>query len=319
MLRKFLMAGVLLIAIFAVTILIQIQSQKETEPVKRDKPVAVEKLTAKAPPVGDTSQGEHSHADNTFHVEPHTVPVPVKNAPPDTTAHTPPDDYRGDPHYWIPGLRYEEHVASSHPLLPPDIQKQLDEFPSLYWTEGDQLMTKEGPLTHEARDRMELEILEAKLSALDIAKFLTVEMYGKNWDKYAREYAQKVLDKNPDDFEALYIWTKLQTDVDTRIQGFRRLVEINPNSAYALLYLGSELFREAKDQTDIQEGIPYLEKSAALDPNLYQGEAFQDLGLAYRKLGDVDKALMYLNRAQAIHESGYRQEIIRLIKEGELR
>ena len=45
-------------------------------PIKIYKPVEpVEKPTAKAPPVGDTSQGGHFHADGTWHEGPHERPA----------------------------------------------------------------------------------------------------------------------------------------------------------------------------------------------------------------------------------------------------
>ena len=93
---------------------------------------------------------------------------------------------------------------------------------------------------------------------------------------------------------------------------------MNPTSASALRSLGMYLVTGDPNRPTIMEAIPYLKRAAALDPNAYQGKAFHLLGSAYLKLGNADKALEYLNRAQAIHDSMHRRELIELIEKGEL-
>jgi len=171
-------------------------------------------------------------------------------------------------------------------------------------------------LTLEQREQLAVEILVEGFSALDAAKFLISFNYG--YEKNAREYADAALASNPDDFTTLYVWTYLQPEDANRIQGYRRLVEMNPNSVRALLKLGGLLISTEKPLGNAAEAIPYLERAAALDPNLYQGAAYSKLGSAYLKLGDGELALKYYKRAQQIYDSGNRQDLIELIEKGEL-
>jgi len=171
-------------------------------------------------------------------------------------------------------------------------------------------------LTQDQLTQLEVEILVEGFSALDAAKFLA--SYEEVYGKYAREYADAALASNPDDFTTLYVWTYLQPEDANRIQGYRRLVEMNPNSVYALLDLGMYLIYAEKPLGNAVEAIPYLERAAALDPNLDQGSAYSLLGSAYLKLGDGELALKYYKRAQQIYDSGLRRDFIELIEKGEL-
>ncbi len=244
------------------------------------------------------------------------------------TGEPPPVDYHGDPLLWTPNLAYTLHPTSpflenfprkSSPVLPGETARRLEELQHLLWTEEGVLYFKnhETPVTKEQRARIELAILAEDLPALAVAKYIFVTGY---WDiTYAQEFAAQALEASPDDFNTLYVWTILQPDeTPEKIAGFRHLLEMQPDSARILRELGMNLIGVGMSRTNIVEAIPYLEKSAQLDPHAKQGSAFALLGSAYLQLGDGDKALEYLKRAQTIHRSAHRRDLIELIEAGEI-
>lgn len=132
--------------------------------------------------------------------------------------------------------------------------------------------------------REEVDILAEGLDPLSAAKFLkALGGYGK----YASEYADKALAENPDDFETLLVWTKLRFDDEEREYGYRRLLEMDPNSITVLTGLGSLLANDAPE-----EAIEHLEKANSLDP----AAGLYGLGWAYQRVGEYDKALNVLKK-----------------------
>ena len=247
--------------------------------------------------------------------------VPVPPSLPKIIEPQTPDDYEGDPYLYIPTIEYEQITTShsesvSYPLLPPRIQQKLDNL--RIWSEDGQIMTESGPITEEQRERMRYNIIADDLSDLEMAQFIMLQGLSDNSVRYAAEYAQKALDQNPDDYHTLYVWAAVQMNPVQRENGYRRLLEMNPNSAHVLVMLGRTLTSWHNPQSDIDEGITYLKRSAALSPFLYDALAFRSLGRAYLKLKANDTAIAFYDRAQTIHYSTDTQEIIRLIERGEL-
>ena len=262
------------------------------------------------------------------------LPAPAPTAlsetelPPPTSPYTgmtetgepPPAEYHGDPLLWTPSLEYTLHPTSpflenfpweSSPVLPGETARRLEALRGVYWGPDGK------PLTADQRARMELAILAEDLPPLAVAKYIFVTGY---WDiTYAQEFAAQALEASPDDFNTLYLWTTLQPDeTPEKIAGFRHLLEMQPNSARILRELGMNLIGVGMSRTNIVEAIPYLKKSAQLDPHAKQGSAFSLLGSAYLQLGDGDMALKYLKRAQTIHRSAHRRDLIELIEAGEI-
>lgn len=264
--------------------------------------------------------------------EEHPAPAPPASPRPEPPAGTspstgmtetgepPPAEYHGDPLLWTPSLEYTLHPTSpflenfpreSSPVLPGETARRLEALRGVYWgPEGK-------PLTADQRARMELAILAEDLPPLAVAKYIFVTGY---WDvTYAQEFAAQALEASPDDFNTRYLWTTLQPDeTPEKIAGFRHLLEMQPNSARILRELGMNLIGVGMSRTNIVEAIPYLKKSAQLDPHAKQGSAFALLGSAYLQLGDGDMALKYLKRAQTIHRSAHRLDLIKLIEAGEI-
>ena len=230
-----------------------------------------------------------------------------------------PDDYKGNPYLYIPNIEYETHIRShlgeiSAPLLSPHIQQKLDEM--YIWAEDDKMMTKEGPTTKEEYTRMRLDIIAEGFSDLDMAKYLILVGYPD--DKYVKEYAQKALNANPNDYQTLYVWTQAQTEQAKRVIGYRKLFEQNPNSSEILFFLGTHLAWEGKTRGEAEKAIDYLKRSAALDPKYLRGEAYRVLGGIYLGQSDSDTALAFYKRAQEIYHWEVTQENIERIEKGEL-
>ena len=79
---------------------------------------------------------------------------------------------------------------------------------------------------------------------------------------------------------------------DRAIETFQRLLEIEPNDAYALNYLG---YMYADKGMRLTEAVELLEKAIALEPD---NSAFLDsIGWAYFRLGELAQAEQYLQQA----------------------
>lgn len=124
------------------------------------------------------------------------------------------------------------------------------------------------------------------LSPLHAAKYL------KAGDA-ARQFAQQAMDENPDDFHTLYVWTQFQSDSPAeQVTGYRRLLEMKPNSARVLFELGT--FRHA---VAASERVRLLEKSIQVEPDaaIRRGRLYY-LAQAYHDSGDTPQAIALLKR-----------------------
>jgi len=201
---------------------------------------------------------------------------------------SPPADYHGNPVYWIPGIEYEtlgtsHGVPLSFPRISPEKLERLADVTDLQYREE----TKH--LTLDQRNQLRVEIHVEGMNALDAAKFLISTGY----EKYARDYAEKAIVENPDNFDAHLILGDV-LPFNEREPWFRRLVDWKPNSVPALVTLGAMV-------RDDREAIGYLERAAQLSPTYLLGNAFFQLGERYQKIGDYDAALAALKQARAIH------------------
>ena len=152
--------------------------------------------------------------------------------------------------------------------------------------------------------REEVEILVEGMDNLSAARYLRMQ---GGYDEYVREYAAKALNEDPDNFEALYIFTQAQDLEADRETGFRRLLEMDPNFAPALSKLGVILARDSPE-----EAIEYLERANQLEPdnNLFH------LGISYQRVGEYDKALVVLKRADELNRAPMALAHIKAIEAG---
>jgi tetratricopeptide (TPR) repeat protein len=151
-----------------------------------------------------------------------------------------------------------------------------------------------------------IALLEEDMDTLSIAKYLRA----RGWSDRAREYSESALAENPDSFEALLLWCQLRPpnqDAE-REAGFRKLLEMNPNSVDALRGLGTVLYLGGQSEVALE----YLEKASLLDP----GRPSPILGFAYERLGEYDKALSTLKKSYKITRSPVELGHIRAIERG---
>ena len=239
--------------------------------------------------------GGHWHGDE-WHAEPHETPGAQKASPgtgletatPYITAKTPPDDYHGDPLYWIEGMQYETVGLSSGgvgsiPVLPPEKLARYNDASSTWGDNGERL-------TPEERQRRMIEVLAEGLSHLDTAKLLAEGSYISGHLSHAREYAQRAIAVDPSNFEAYLVRADLLPPAELEAE-YRRLVEWKPNSVIALLNLGATV-------KDDREAIRYLERSAQLDEAYLNYNALVKLSKRYQRVGDYKKALAALKKLQ---------------------
>ena len=149
-----------------------------------------------------------------------------------------------------------------------------------------------------------IALLANEMDALSVAKYLKM----RNWFDEAREYVDLALAENPNSFEALLLWCQLRPpDQDTeREDGFRKLLEMNPNSVDALVGLGTRLSFDGRPE----EAIVYLEKASLLDPE----RPPSTLGFTYKDLGEYDKALVALKKSYKTTRSPVELAHIRAIE-----
>lgn len=223
---------------------------------------------------------------------PSTVPDPGEKAV--SNKNNPPVDYHGDPLYWISGVEYELVCGSngeidSYPIIPDEKSEQISEAFTRY-------RAKQGKrVSNEQAAEIEVKVLTEGMSALDAAKYIKVTFGGPLYLNYAREFADRALNENPDDFNVRLIWTELQpTRSEKKIKAYRKLMKIEPNHARVLFGL-------AMNVSDVKESIGYLEKAKAINDEVYQRQVLTELGYRYKAIGENEKALENLKGAEAIH------------------
>ena len=91
---------------------------------------------------------------------------------------------------------------------------------------------------------------------------------------------------------------------DRAVETFQRLLELEPNDAYALNYLG---YMYADKGIRLTEAVALLEKAIALEPD---NSAFLDsIGWAYFRLGELAQAEHYLQQALDHMDEGDPEEL----------
>ena len=233
------------------------------------------------------------------------------------TGEPPPDKYYGDPLFWIPDMAYEtfhnpSYGSSSAPVWPPSeeigrrIAAREEELFKAY--DGE---IEDSHVKSRVFRLAELEVISESMSPLHAAKYLGALGSSLYADK-ARELAQVALDANPDDFHTLLLWTTLQYDPDDEasrkraVAGYRRLLEMNPNSARVTHDLGRILSRA----DEFEESAHLLKKAAQLDTR-YQESAFLRIAMSYYGVGDKEQALAYLKRLAEVASTQRAREMTR--------
>ena len=274
-------------------------TQRTPTPPTADTPATAqqENTPPAKPPVGEEHPGTEQPAATTA------------TAGSTETREVPPDDYYGDPLYWIPGIDYETvgstgGLPSSVPILPLEKQRRLEALRGVYWGPDGE------PLTADQRARMEFKVVAEGMAAVDVAKLIVEIGWWPNRYEYAREFAQQVIEEDPGNFEAQLLLVRWQDSLVEREAGYRRLLAWKPNSLPVLIGLGTLV-------KDHGEAIDYLEKAVQLSPTYLNGNAFFNLGDRYQFIGDYEKALAALKAGYAIYPSPRALEEIGAIEQGE--
>ena len=193
----------------------------------------------------------------------------------------------------------------SPPEIPAEKRQSISELYDRHSPDRDNV-NRDAEWATTGPPREEVDILADGLDALSAAKFL--KALG-GYAAYAREYADKALAENPDDFETLLVWTQFRnSDEQTEeIAGYRRLLEMNPNSIPALVGLGRRLARSAPE-----EAIEVLERANKLDSSA----GLYHLGISYQSVGKYDKALTVLQKEYARYPAPILKSHIEAIESG---
>ena len=221
------------------------------------------------------------------------------------TGQPPPDDYHADPLYWIPGMPYNtrtgfthrgEVTTSAHVL--PDSEQRAARVRKRSLPEYEKLQELVKTATNEQQRKNYVQAYQEKIRQISVEEDtrglspLHAAKYLKAGDA-ARQFAQQALDENPDDFHTLYVWTQFQSDSPAeQVTGYRRLLEMKPNSARVLFELGT--FRHA---VAASERVRLLEKSIQVEPDaaIKRGRLYY-LAQAYHDSGDTSQAIALLKR-----------------------
>ena len=262
--------------------------------------------------------------------------LPTKFYPPENpyeditiNGQAPPFEYYGNLVYWVPHMEYHNPLASDHTL--PIIQ---DKYPTSYYRQVKrELAEKRGEaLSAEEEGYIADKLYFGHLPPLDAAKCMLAN--GGSGSPYLLEIVQQALDENPNDFHTLLIWTEAQLQKsENREKGYRRLLQMRPNSAYVLFQLGRCIWFK-----NSPESIQLFKKAVQFAPNIrlgararakYGGErsgihirdwALQELAGAYFWEDEKQKAIETFNYLQQIttdEKTRERaQERIAEIKEG---
>ena len=190
---------------------------------------------------------------------------------------------------------------TSRPKLPPDTP-----FVPRYLPEAERIMRSAEFQTHG-------------MSRLNATKFIAT-FHSARYREPRLAFAQQALDENPNDFHTLHVWTSVRPSGDTfgdsplKLSGYRRLLEMKPDSARVLAEYALYLPR-----SETAEKIRVLEKSAQLDPTLDEGATFYWLARAYYDAGELEKAVEALERrlGLGLSRSDYIRALIQSLQRNE--
>ncbi|MDE0484031.1 MAG: tetratricopeptide repeat protein [Candidatus Poribacteria bacterium] len=191
---------------------------------------------------------------------------------PDANEPKTPDDYYGDPLYYVRGVEYT-HIGST-----AGIDDSAIIIPS-----------------EKAFEPIESFI--AGLSLLEKAKYFAKLEAADSYHDEAFTYAQRAIEVDPDNFEAHLIQAELleRLGTDAEVEAaYRKLLKWKPDSLRVLFNLSFYV-------ADVDEKIDLLEKVAELAPTYRRGRALFLLGDLYRAQGQYDQAITLLKKAQVVN------------------
>ncbi|MYB96364.1 hypothetical protein F4054_09110 [Candidatus Poribacteria bacterium] len=143
-------------------------------------------------------------------------------------------------------------------------------------------LMESGPFTEEQYRIERARVLTEDMDSLSAVKLL--ERLGEHHKSIA-EYAKRAYADNPNNPEALLYWSTTLESKDEKNAVYHRVLEIDPNSATALLRLGRNLAYD-DPHTAIEHLTKVEEMQHPLAPTPYHRFA-----RAYERIGEYDKAI----------------------------
>ena len=147
------------------------------------------------------------------------------------------------------------------------------------------------------RDAEADEVLAALTASGDRTAYLLAAEVCQRQEDYERSlpFLEHLVADGSEELQALF-WLGAAYErsgrVDEAEAQFRRFLEIEPESAAALNYLG---YMWADNGLNLVEALEYVQKAVALDPD--NGAYIDSLGWAYFQLGQYQEARTHLERA----------------------
>lgn len=176
----------------------------------------------------------------------------------------------------------QRHSHSSHPGQPVPFTRPLSDTEARKIEEMTIRLMATGLFTEEQYRMERAKVLTEGMNSLSAVKLL--ERLGEHHKPIA-EYTKKAYADNPNNPEALLFWSSTLGSREEKNAVYRRVLEIDPNSATALLLLGRNLRRE-----DPHAAIEYLTKVERLQDPLAP-TPYSRLAFAYERIGEYDKAI----------------------------
>ena len=198
----------------------------------------------------------------------------------------------------LDGKSPTEVSVDTFPVSPPPAQLLPSQLPPTM-PAASQLPSKaeqEEEWLQQEKER--IENLTAGMDAFTAAKYLYDNHYSTNTEPYIRKFAAQALTEKPNDFDTLLLWPNLlpykrNSYNPEREAGYRKLLEMAPNSVSVLVGLGEAIYWGQPE-----EAIEHLEKAKRQDLGL----ANYYLGFADQRAGDYDKASKKCQRQTGLHK-----------------
>jgi Tfp pilus assembly protein PilF len=125
----------------------------------------------------------------------------------------------------------------------------------------------------------------------------TIWEKGKNYEEMAKSLAAaEKLSTTPDDLETIYFMRGAMLEKQKKFEAaeteFRRILNVDPNNAGTLNYLGYMLVDR---NVRVSEGLEMIQRALEQDP--HNGAYLDSLGWAYYRLDKLEEAEKYLRQA----------------------
>ena len=143
-----------------------------------------------------------------------------------------------------------------------------------------------GPWTAATEEQYRIERAKILTKGMDSLSALKHLQKLKEHHKSIAEYAERAVREHPNNVEALLDWAfYLDIGSDESTAVYRRVLELDPNSAEALNHLGMSVAYD-----DPHTAIEYFTKVEELQ-NPEVGTYYSSLAIAYQRLGEYNKAM----------------------------